>query len=220
MSIESNLREIKSELSTEVTLVAVTKTKPNSVIQEAYDAGHRVFGENKIQEMAAKYEALPKDIDWHMIGHVQRNKVKYMASFVHLIHGIDSMKLLKEVNKQAMKHDRVIYCLLQIKIASEDGRQGIALTSLADLEKGIHTLGETCANCHKKDTRVYTDATITNSIGKLAENLKTGTVKDQGRELGTLAVLACARCHGTHRLSYDSMKAFTDAPDWRQLIKH
>ena len=89
---------------------------------EAYNAGQRVFGENKIQEMAEKYEEMPKDIKWHMIGHVQRNKVKYMASFVSLIHGVDNFKLLKEIDKQAKKHDRVIDCLLQIKIASEDSK--------------------------------------------------------------------------------------------------
>ncbi|TYA71575.1 YggS family pyridoxal phosphate-dependent enzyme [Seonamhaeicola marinus] len=125
MTIKDNLENIKSTLPDHVTLVAVSKTKPVSDILEAYEAGQRVFGENKIQEMASKYEELPKDIEWHMIGHVQRNKVKYMGSFVHLIHGVDSLKLLEEINKQALKHSRIINCLLQIKIASEDSKFGM-----------------------------------------------------------------------------------------------
>ncbi len=125
MGIKQNLNYIKSQLPQYVTLVAVTKTKPISDIMEAYDAGHRVFGENKIQEMVEKHEQLPKDIEWHMIGHLQRNKVKYMAHFVSLIHGVDSIKLLEEINKQAMKHNRVIDCLLQIKIAKEDSKFGM-----------------------------------------------------------------------------------------------
>ena len=108
----------------------------------------------------------------------------------------------------------------QIKIASEDGMQDVALLSLSDLEKGINVLGETCSNCHKKDTRVYPDATINKTISSLGESLRTGTLKDQGRELGTLAVLACARCHGTHRLAYDSRKLFIDRQSWVELIKH
>ena len=125
MSIEQNLEKIKATLPTEVTLVAVSKTKPISDIQVAYDAGQRVFGENKIQEMTQKWEVMPKDIAWHMIGHVQRNKVKYMAEFVSLIHGVDSFKLLKEINKQAKKHQRVINCLLQMHIAEEDTKFGL-----------------------------------------------------------------------------------------------
>ena len=126
MSIQENLKTIKSSIPEHVTLVAVSKTKPVSDLMEAYNAGQRVFGENKIQEMAEKYEEMPKDIKWHMIGHVQRNKVKYMASFVSLIHGVDNFKLLKEIDKQAKKHDRIIDCLLQIKIASEDSKFGMS----------------------------------------------------------------------------------------------
>ena len=125
MSVSDNLLHIKSTLPEHVTLVAVSKTKPVSDIMEAYNAGQRVFGENKIQDMADKYETMPKDIQWQMIGHVQRNKVKYMAPFVDLIHGVDNFKLLEEINKQALKHDRVINCLLQIKIASEDSKFGL-----------------------------------------------------------------------------------------------
>lgn len=125
MSIKNNLKNIKSVLPEHVTLVAVSKTKPVNDLMEAYNAGQRIFGENKIQEMAEKYEEMPKDIEWHMIGHVQRNKVKYMAGFVSLIHGVDNFKLLKEINKQAKKSERVINCLFQIKIASEDSKFGM-----------------------------------------------------------------------------------------------
>jgi pyridoxal phosphate enzyme (YggS family) len=135
MSIQQNLLHIKSTLPQHVTLVAVSKTKPVSDLMEAYNAGQRLFGENKIQEMAEKHEVMPKDIEWHMIGHVQSNKVKYMASFVCLIHGVDNLKLLKEINKQAKKHDRIIDCLLQIKIASEDSKFGIAPTEASNLLK-------------------------------------------------------------------------------------
>ncbi|GGH47748.1 alanine racemase [Mangrovimonas yunxiaonensis] len=125
MSIQQNLNTLINDLPETVTLVAVSKTKPNSDIMEAYHVGQRDFGENKIQDMVEKADALPKDIRWHMIGHVQRNKVKYMAGFVHLIHGIDNLKLLKEVDKQAQKHNRIIDCLLQIKIAEEDSKFGM-----------------------------------------------------------------------------------------------
>ena len=125
MPIERNLKIIKQTLSDQVTLVAVSKTKPISDIKEAYDAGQRIFGENKIQEMTQKQEVMPNDIQWHMIGHVQRNKVKYMAEFVSLIHGVDSFRLLKEIDKQARKYNRVIDCLLQIHIAEEDTKFGL-----------------------------------------------------------------------------------------------
>ncbi|QLE02724.1 YggS family pyridoxal phosphate-dependent enzyme [Galbibacter sp. BG1] len=125
MSIKENLNKIQQELSEKVTLVAVSKTKPNEDIFEAYNAGQRIFGENKVQEMTSKWEALPKDIEWHMIGHVQRNKVKYMAPFVSLIHGVDTLKLLKEIEKQAKKNDRVIPCLLQMHIAKEETKFGM-----------------------------------------------------------------------------------------------
>lgn len=133
MSITDNLQNIKSRLPEHVTLVAVSKTKPVSDIMEAYQAGQKVFGENKIQDMAEKYDVMPKDIEWHMIGHVQRNKVKYMASFVSLVHGVDSFKLLQEINKQALKHNRVIRCLIQIKIASEDSKFGIIPEEAKDI---------------------------------------------------------------------------------------
>ena len=126
MDIKENLINIKSNLPNHVELVAVSKTKPISAILEAYNAGQRAFGENKIQELAEKQKLLPKDIEWHMIGHLQTNKVKYIASFVHLIHGVDSLKKLQEINKQALKHNRVINCLLQLKIASEATKFGMS----------------------------------------------------------------------------------------------
>lgn len=133
MSIKQNLEHIKQSLPQHVTLVAVSKTKPVSDLMEAYNAGQRIFGENKIQEMVEKHQEMPKDIKWHMIGHVQRNKVKYMAEFVDLIHGVDSLKLLKEINKQAKKYDRVICCLLQIKIAEEDSKFGMSASDAKSL---------------------------------------------------------------------------------------
>ncbi|MBT0608610.1 YggS family pyridoxal phosphate-dependent enzyme [Aequorivita echinoideorum] len=133
MNISENIKEFYSELPQNVTLVAVSKTKPVSDLMEAYNAGQRIFGENKIQEMAGKWQEMPKDIQWHMIGHVQRNKVKYMAPFVSLVHAVDSLKLLKEINKEAKKNDRTINCLLQIKIAEEDSKFGMDEADAADL---------------------------------------------------------------------------------------
>ena len=133
MSIASNLNTIKAGLPENVTLVAVSKTKPVPDLMQAYDAGQRIFGENKIQEMTEKWEQMPKDIQWHMIGHVQSNKVKFMAPFVSLIHGVDSLKLLQEINKQALKNDRIIDCLLQIYIAEEESKFGLDENELNEL---------------------------------------------------------------------------------------
>ncbi len=133
MSIAKNLLEIKSQLPNQVTLVAVSKTKPVADLMEAYNAGQRIFGENKIQEMTEKWEQMPKDIEWHMIGHVQTNKVKFMAEYVSLIHGVDSLKLLQEINKQALKNHRVIDCLLQIYIADEETKFGLDESELVEL---------------------------------------------------------------------------------------
>lgn len=133
MSIQSNLDTIKSALPEYVTLVAVSKTKPVSDLMQAYEAGQRIFGENKIQEMTDKWEEMPKDIQWHMIGHVQSNKVKFMAPYVNLIHGVDSLKLLQEINKQALKNNRTIDCLLQIYIAEEESKFGLDENELNEL---------------------------------------------------------------------------------------
>jgi len=131
--IRENIKTFLSEIDSDVTLVAVSKTKPNEDLMEAYNAGQRDFGENKVQEMTQKHEDLPKDIRWHMIGHVQRNKVKYMAKFVHLIHAVDSFKLFKEINKRAKNEDRVIQVLLQLKIAEEDSKFGLSKEDLLSI---------------------------------------------------------------------------------------
>lgn len=133
MSISENIRLLKKELPEKVCLIAVSKTKPVVDLKEAYEAGQRDFGENKIQEMAEKWVQLPQDIRWHMIGHVQTNKVKYMAEFVSLIHGVDSLKLLQEIDSQAKKYRRVIDCLLQIKIAEEDTKFGLSTSDASSL---------------------------------------------------------------------------------------
>lgn len=137
MSIQDNLHSIKAKLPENITLVAVSKTKPISDLMEAYEAGQRIFGENKIQEMTEKWEVMPKDIQWHMIGHVQTNKVKYMAPFVSLIHGVDSLKLLQEINKQAQKNNRIIDCLLQVYIAEEESKFGLDEEELSEVLKQV-----------------------------------------------------------------------------------
>lgn len=134
MSIENNITELQKELQPiAVQLVAISKTKPNEYVLEAYHAGQRIFGENQVQELVAKYEALPKDIEWHLVGHLQTNKVKYIAEFISLIHSVDSLKVLMEINKQAKKHNRVIDCLLQVFIADEDTKFGLDHAELIEL---------------------------------------------------------------------------------------
>ncbi len=133
MGILENLNNIKSSLPINVTLVAVSKTKPIADLREAYNAGQRIFGENKIQEMTEKWQVMPKDIEWHMIGHVQSNKVKYMVPYVKLIHGVDSLKLLKEINRQAVRWRKNINCLLQIHIAEEETKFGLDENELHEL---------------------------------------------------------------------------------------
>ena len=132
MGISENIQKIKSEIPVEVKLVAVSKTKPISDILKAYDSGQRIFGENKVQELTEKHTKLPKDIQWHMIGHLQRNKVKYIAPFVNLIHALDSEKLLKEIDKRAKQHDRKIDCLLQVHIAKEEQKFGIVPSEVSE----------------------------------------------------------------------------------------
>lgn len=128
--IQENYRKIKDNLPSNVQLIAVSKTKTNEDILKVYQIGHRVFGESKAQEMVPKYEALPKDIYWHMIGHLQTNKVKYIAPFVRLIHSVDSFKLLKTINKEAKKNNRVIDCLIQMHIAEEESKYGFDIEEL------------------------------------------------------------------------------------------
>jgi PLP dependent protein len=133
MSIDQNLSHIRKEVPAHCRLIAVSKTQPAAIVRQAYEAGQKIFGENKVQELVPKYEELPKDIEWHMIGHLQTNKVKYIAPFVHFIHGIDSIKLLDEVNKQATKAQTTISCLLQIHIAKEETKFGFSETEITEL---------------------------------------------------------------------------------------
>lgn len=134
MSIANNIKNIKTEInSVNVRLIAVSKTKPNTDLLEAYQAGQRIFGENQVQELVEKYNTLPKDIEWHLIGHLQSNKVKYIAPFISLIHSVDSLKLLKEINKEGAKNNRKINCLLQIYIADEETKYGLGFDEAIEL---------------------------------------------------------------------------------------
>lgn len=133
MTIADNLKKIKKEIPQDVTLVAISKTKTNEEILEAYEAGQRIFGENRVQELEVKHQELPKDIQWHMVGHVQRNKVRDMAAFVSLIHAVDSLRLLNRIDREAKNNDRVIDCLLQVKIAEEETKHGMDENELREL---------------------------------------------------------------------------------------
>lgn len=175
MNIKENISHLLKQIPDNVKLVAVSKTKSNEEILQAHMAGQRIFGENKVQEMKGKYEILPKDIEWHMIGHVQSNKVKYMAPFVSLIHGVDSLKLLKEINKQAQKNNRILDCLFQIHIAKESTKYGMSkeeciknLTSAQSMEnvriRGLMGMA-TFTNDQKQIEREFND------LKKLYDNL-------------------------------------------------
>jgi len=184
MSISKNLNNIKSQLPAHVTLVAVSKTKPVADLMEAYDAGQRIFGENKIQEMTDKWEVMPKDIEWHMIGHVQTNKVKFMAPYVSLIHGVDSLKLLQEINKQATKNNRVIDCLLQVYIAEEESKFGLDEQELEEILKLVQNDEENYKNI--RIVGLMGMATFTenkNQIEKEFKHLK--TIFDKYKKLNT-----------------------------------
>ena len=194
MSISIKLNNIKSQLPAQVTLVAVSKTKPVADLMEAYDAGQRIFGENKIQEMTDKWEVMPKDIEWHMIGHVQTNKVKFMAPYVNLIHGVDSLKLLQEINKQAAKNNRVIDCLLQVYIAEEESKFGLDEQELEELLKQVQQDKESYKNI--RIVGLMGMATFTenkNQIEKEFKHLKTifdkyKTLNTQHCQLNTLSM--------------------------------
>jgi len=140
MGIKKNLKKLRNSIPKEIVLVAVSKTKPISDILEAYESGQKIFGENKVQELEKKYSKLPSDIKWHMIGHLQTNKVKYIAPFVHLIHGVDSFKLLKEIDKRAQQQQRIIGCLLQVHIAEETSKFGLSVLALQALLKESSSL--------------------------------------------------------------------------------
>lgn len=180
MMIKENLLRIQNSIPSKVQLVAVSKTKPLELLQEAYTAGQRHFGENRVQELVEKYEALPKDICWHMIGHLQSKKVKYIAPFVHLIHGVDSLKLLEEINKQAHKNNRIIDCLLQFHIANEETKYGFSYEeALALVEsetffllKNVRIVGVMgMATFTEDDNRVRQEfATLTNYFSLFKNN--------------------------------------------------
>ena len=138
-SIAENIQRLQKELPSHVGLIAVSKTKPVSDLQEAYDAGQRIFGENYVQELTEKQPLLPADIEWHFIGHLQSNKVKYIAPFVHCIHGVDSFKLLKEISKQAVKNNRTIQCLLQVHIAQEESKFGFTPAELLEQSSSFNS---------------------------------------------------------------------------------
>jgi pyridoxal phosphate enzyme (YggS family) len=187
LSISENLNKLKNTLPSEVTLVAVSKTKPVKDLLEAYNAGQRVFGENKIQEMETKWKEMPKDIEWHMIGHVQTNKVKYMAHFVSLIHAVDSIKLLKEVNKQAIKNNRIINCLLQVKIAEEDSKYGMTETDLHTLLTSV----EVQSFQNTKIVGLMGMASFTDNKGQISEEfLRLNTYYNELKETYQLDILS------------------------------
>ncbi len=173
LSIKANLERIHKSLPGKTILVAVSKTKSKEEIMEAYETGQRIFGENKVQEMVSKWENLPKDIRWHMIGHVQTNKVKYMAPFVSLIHGVDSLKLLKEINKQGLKNQRVIDCLLQVHIAKEDSKFGLS-------EEGLMAVLKDITNLELKNIR------ITGLMGMATYTDETNTIRSEFKYLKRL----------------------------------
>ena len=185
MAIASHLKAIKVSLPKEVTLVAVSKTKPNSAILEAYQAGHRIFGENKVQELAQKAEELPKDIAWHMIGHLQTNKVKFIAPFVSLIHGVDSLKLLKEINKRSLQNNRIIDCLLQVHIASESTKFGFGINEVES------ALNEAKQFENIKVVGLMGMATFTDNIKQITQefkSLKTIFEKIKNEQITTLSM--------------------------------
>ncbi len=158
MDVQQNLKKVKQDIPDHVCLVAVSKTKPVEMIREVYDAGQRDFGENKAQDMAAKYPQLPKDIRWHFIGHLQTNKVKYIAPFVHLIHAVDSLKVLKEINKQAVKNHRVIDCLFEFHIAREESKFGLDMdNATAILESDDFKQMQNIRICGVMGMATYTD---------------------------------------------------------------
>jgi PLP dependent protein len=170
MPVKDNLQQIKSTLPAGVTLIAVTKTHPSEKLMEVYEAGHKIFGENKVQEMCDKQEQLPKDIEWHLIGHLQTNKVKYIAPFVSLIHSADSLKLLQEINKQALRNNRIINCLLQIFIAKEETKFGLSF------EEAVQLL-------HSEELKVLKNIKITGFMGMATNTENKEQIREEFRTL-------------------------------------
>ena len=198
MSISNNINNIKSQLPPHVTLVAVSKTKPVADLMEAYNAGQCIFGENKIQEMTEKWEQMPKDIEWHMIGHVQTNKVKYMAPYVSLIHGVDSLKLLQEINKQAAKNNRVIDCLLQIHIAEEESKFGLDEQELEDI---LQKLLDSARN----DNNEYKNIRIVGLMGMATFTENQNQIEKEFKYLKTIFDNISSRTDAINRVSPENI---------------
>ncbi len=191
MSIAQEIERLKKELPETVKLIAVSKTKSAEQILEAYYSGYKIFGENKVQELAGKYELLPKDIEWHMVGHLQTNKVKYIVPFVSLIHGVDSLKLMIEINKQALKYHRIVDCLLQVRIAREESKFGL---NFAEVKLILES----------DDYQKLNNIRILGVMGMASFTDNTGTIRDEFKEL--------VRIFKSIRQDY-----FADMPEFKEL---
>ena len=187
MSIAQNLNNIKSQLPEGVTLVAVSKTKPISDLMEAYNAGQRIFGENYVQELVDKHEQMPKDIEWHFIGHLQSRKAKLIVPFVSLIHGVDSLKLLEEINKQAQKNNRVVDCLLQVHIAEEESKFGLDEQELDEILKQVQNDNENFKNI--RIVGLMGMATFTDNLNQIEKEFKQlKTIFDKYKQIDTMNI--------------------------------
>ncbi|CCG53083.1 Protein of unknown function [Flavobacterium indicum GPTSA100-9 = DSM 17447] len=187
MSITQNLTNIKSQLPEGVTLVAVSKTKPISDLMEAYNAGQRIFGENYVQELVDKHEQMPKDIEWHFIGHLQSRKAKLIAPFVSLIHGVDSLKLLEEINKQAQKNNRIVDCLLQVHIAEEESKFGLNEQELDEILKQVQNDNENFKNI--RIVGLMGMATFTDNLNQIEKEFKQlKTIFDKYKQIDTMNI--------------------------------
>jgi len=183
MGIKKNLKKLLNNIPKEITLVAVSKTKPISDILVAYESGQRIFGENKVQELEMKHRKLPSDIKWHMIGHLQSNKVKYIAPFISLIHAVDSLKLLKEINRRAKQNNRIINCLLQVHIASERTKFGFEINEIYEILDESNKLENICikglmgmATFTEEKSQLNSEFTKINNLFKKIKNKKINTL--------------------------------------------
>ena len=209
--IKKRIKEIRDSINKNVELVAVSKTKSNKEILEAYNAGQKVFGENKIQEMTEKYEELPKDIKWHMVGHVQSNKIKYMAPYVELVHGIDSLKSIKILNKEAKKNNRIIKCLLQLKISDEFTKFGLTEKEIESILNSINILGLKNINV----VGIMTIGSFTNNMSivvkefdmtkKIFDNLKSTFPNLKVLSMGMSSDYKMAINHGSNMIRVGSL---------------
>lgn len=194
MSISKNLNNIKSQLPAHVTLVAVSKTKPVADLMEAYDAGQHIFGENYVQELVEKQEQMPKDIQWHFIGHLQSRKVKLIAPFVSLIHGVDSLKLLQEINKQGAKNNRVIDCLLQVFIAEEESKFGLDEQELDEILEHV-----------QNDKENYKNIRIVGLMGMATFTENQNQIEKEFKHLKTIFDTITSRTDAINRVSPENI---------------